>query len=289
MTYRKILVPLVGRPRDATALSAAFDIAKRFNAHVAAFVVMPDPAEALPFMGEGLSGAVVQEIIEASKSAGQKTIAAAQETLKQIAGKAGVPIVDHPGAREVATAALRVTTGNFADAVEAESRLSDLCVFGEMASGDDFALREALETALVESGRPVFVTPKGGLQAFGERVAIGYDGGAAAAHAVHAALPFLARAKQIDLFVISGSQKALRKLEPLRDYLSLRGLTSTEHVVDPAGKGVGAALLEAASRAKADLLVIGGYGHSRLQEFVLGGVTRHILAEAAPMPVVMAH
>ena len=74
----------------------------------------------------------------------------------------------------------------------------------------------------------------------------------------------------------------------LRDYLRLYGLSATEHGVNPGGQNTGAALLDAASRAQAGVLVLGGYGHSRIRELVMGGVTRHVLAEAT-LPIFMAH
>lgn len=289
MTYRKILVPLVGHARDEQALSFAFVVAKQFGAHVCALFVRPEPSEALPFMGEGISGAVVQEIIDAAKKAAEEASVRAAASLKKCAAEAGVTLMENPGARSEPTAALRTVQGHFADVVEFESRLSDLVVFGGMAGEERFGLKEALETALIAAGRPVLLCPAGAAKAIGTKIAIGFDGSGAAARAVHKALPFLLRAKQIELFHVASGQKSTLTLDPLRDYLALRGLQATEHVVDPAGHGVGDALVHAAVKHGADLLVIGGYGHSRLREFVLGGVTRHVLGDNAPMPVFLAH
>lgn len=289
MTYRKILVPLVGHARDETALAAALAVGKQFAAHVVALFVRPEPSEALPFMGEGISGAVVQEIIDAARKVAEEAQGRALASLKTRAAASGVPMMDNPGARAEASVSLRAVQGHFADVVEIESRLSDLIVFGAFGGDDRFGLRDALETALISGGRPVLFCPRGAGASIGTKVAIAYDRGAPAAHGVHAAMPFLARAKSIELIHVTTGAKSTRTLDPLREYLGLRGLMTTEHVIDPGGKPVGEALTYTAAKAGADLLVMGGYGHSRIREFVMGGVTRRVLSDATPMPVLMAH
>jgi len=77
-------------------------------------------------------------------------------------------------------------------------------------------------------------------------------------------------------------------MDRLREYLKLHGLRVVEHGINPGSQGVAAALVDGAQRAGVELLVIGGYGHSRLRELVLGGVTRHILGNVS-MPILMAH
>ena len=72
MTIGKILAPLTGGTRDATVLASAFAAAKPFNAHVIALFVRPDPAQAMPFFGEGMSGPMVEEIVDVAKDAADK-------------------------------------------------------------------------------------------------------------------------------------------------------------------------------------------------------------------------
>ena len=80
MSYVKILAPLTGGSRDAIVLASAFAAAKPFNAHVVALFVRPDPAEAMPFYGEGVSGAMAQEIVDAAKEAADKAEQIARNT-----------------------------------------------------------------------------------------------------------------------------------------------------------------------------------------------------------------
>jgi len=75
----------------------------------------------------------------------------------------------------------------------------------------------------------------------------------------------------------------------LADYLALHGIQAGVHLVEqPSGRSVGGSLLDAGEKLGADLLVVGGYGHSRLREFIIGGATQHIRSHAT-IPVLMAH
>ena len=160
MSYRKILVPLVGSDRDKQVLAAAFTVAKTFGAHVAALFVRPEPSEALPYMGEGISGNVIQEVLDAATKAADAALADAKAALKTAADAAQIPIVDKPGMREEATAALRVVQGHFADVVENDARLSDLVIFGALAAEERVGLKEAFEATLLTEGRPALLVPK---------------------------------------------------------------------------------------------------------------------------------
>jgi nucleotide-binding universal stress UspA family protein len=145
-----------------------------------------------------------------------------------------------------------------------------------------------VEAALLVSGRPLLLLPRDAGTIVGGRVAIGWDGGAAAAHAVSAALPLLAHAASIEALRIGDDVANPEPTRELHEYLKLHGLNCVDHAINPAGEDTGEVLLDVAQRTAADLLVIGGYGHSRLREFVLGGVTRHLLSEAM-VPILIAH
>lgn len=289
MTIRKILTPLTGSGRDAASLAAAIAAARACGAKVQALFVRPDPSEALPYMGEGVSGAVIQDIIRVAKDAADRALADAKTALQAAAAAANVPVVGKLAPGPDLAVALMEAQGPFEDIVAEEARLSDLVVFGPVADEAGVALRGALESALMAAGRPILLAPRGKVTALGASVAVGWDGSATAAHAVSAALPFLTRAGKVTVLTVghAGAQ-AQRHLEDLKAYLALHGVSATSQLADPAGKPVAEALPAAAAAAGADLLVMGGYGHSRLREFVLGGVTRHVIA-AAPLPVLMAH
>jgi len=287
MAYRKILVPLVGTARDATVLRHGFELAKTFASHVAALFIRPDPAEVIPYLGDGISANVVQEVIDASREAGKAAGAAAKSAFEKAAKDAGLAI-EAPSHAAGIGGTFATREGVIDDIVAEEARLSDLVLFDCPAEAQEVGLRAAIEAALLHGGKPVLLVPRSVAKIAGAKVAIGWDGGAAAAHAISAALPLLKRADAIEILNVSTGPIDTLQMDRLRDYLGLHGLQTVEHGINPGAQGIASALFDAAQNSGAGVLVMGGYEHSRLREIALGGVTRHILANAT-MPVFLAH
>lgn len=291
MSFRKILVPVFGAPSDAAAVKTAFGFGLQFGAHIETLFVRLDPVRAIPYGYVGdLSGYSAQYAIEAAIKAADEAQKIAAEAFAKAVETSKIEINPRPGARADATTQLKIVQGDFIEEIERESRLSDLIVFGPPdGQGGQETVRAGFEAAVLSGSRPVVFVPKEPVEPVGQRVAIAYDGSAAAAHAVTAALPFLSRAKSVHSFEVTAEAGQSQALNALRDYLALRGIECVEHVVDPGAKSTPEALASAVQAQRCDLLVLGGYGHSRIREFVLGGVTRHTLRHDAPYAVLMAH
>ncbi len=288
MTVRKIVAPLTGGDRDRVVLASAFAVARPFEAHVVALFVRPDPADAVPFFGEGVSATVVEEIGNATREAADRAAESARASLEAVAVSQDVAILKSPQHTGSASASFCDVQGNFTDCVMKAARLSDLVVIGPLRESDQPGLSEAFEATLMETRRPVLlpaVTP--GLD-FSGKIALAWDGSLPCAHAASAALPYLARSAQIELLCVQRGPLEERSLAELREYLALHGLTCGERTVDANTKATGEVLLEAAVAGGAGLLVLGGYGHSRLREFFAGGVTRHVVSHAT-IPLFLVH
>ena len=288
MAYRKILVPLTGGERDTPVLKAAFEVAKAFGGHVAALYVKPDPAEVLPYLGEGVSAGVIQEIMSAANETAKRGAAAAADNVARIAKTAGVAVQPPAQTGVGVGASFHVREGLADDVISEEARLSDLSVFDLPAESIDGVLRGALESALLNGRKPILLAARAGAPIVGRKIAVGWDGGAAAAQAVTSAIPLMKQAESIEILNVTSGPIDTIGMDRLRDYLRLHGLNAVEHGINPGGQGTAAALVDGAQRSGAGLLVIGGYGHSRLRELALGGVTRHVFAHVT-MPVFMAH
>jgi nucleotide-binding universal stress UspA family protein len=288
MAYVKILAPLTGAARDATVLAAAFAAAKPFNAHVVALFVRPDPVEAMPFFGEGVSGVMAQEIVDAAREAADKASQDARGAIAVVAGQLGAVLTDKPEKRDTVSISLREVDGNFATRVAEASRLSDLVVFGPLKKSDRPGLAEAFEAALLDTGRPVVLTGQTPPTNFAKRIAIGWDGSGACARALLAAMPYLARADAIDLLTIRKPNTECESCDEAREYLSMHGLSCTEKMIDAGNRSIGEVLLEAASQSGAGLLVLGGYGHSGLLQMFSTSVTQHVVAHAQ-FPLFLVH
>lgn len=287
MAVRKILVPLSGASTEVNVIGTAATVAKTFGAQLVGLFVRADPTEALPFLGDGVSGQVIEQLMQAAKEGSDKASANARAMFTDAATKAGLPVNDKGNGGTLPSARFLDVSGHRDDVVASHSRLSDLVVFGEGNAGA--AGGSTLEAAMMSAGRPVLIAPKECALHVGGTVAIGWDDSAMAAHAVTAAIPFLEKAKSV--LILCVGEKTLEN-EPgqlLADYLALHGIYAGIHLAElEAGRSVGGSLLKQAEKIGADLLVVGGYGHSRLREFIVGGATQHIRSHAT-IPVLMAH
>jgi nucleotide-binding universal stress UspA family protein len=288
MPIAKILAPVTGGARDAAVLANAIEAARPFNAHVRAFFVRPDLTDALAFFTDGMSGVVVEEVVKATKDAGDDAARRIETAIDLACSTGSVTLVKQPARGTGVTLSLREAQGNFGDQLTAEARLSDLVVFGPIREHDQAGLAEAFVQVLVETDRPVLRASDEAPKSFARRIAIGWDGKTAAAQAVSAAMPYLAKADHVEILSVQRPPLSAEATEGLKEYLALHGVKSTERLIDPAHKRIGAALLEAAAEGHADLLVVGGYGRGRLRESLIGGVTRHVIAHA-DLSVFMVH
>ena len=286
--FAKILVPLTGAPRDQPVLAGAFASAKLFGAHLEALFVRPDPVEAMPFYGEGMSSAVVQEIMDVSKTAASKASRQARAFLDAAAQKSDATLVESPQRGAKATATFREVEGNFSDQVTLAARLADLVVFGPVREDDRPGLNDAFDATLIETGRPVLLISGTAAIDLTSKISIAWNGSVASAHAISAALPFLAKAAAVEILKVRRGAAVPGPVDDLVAYLKLHGITATSRVVEGAGRPIADVLLEAARTGGAGLLVAGGYGHSRLRDLFMTGVTKRVVAHAA-IPCFLVH
>ena len=167
--------------------------------------------------------------------------------------------------------------------------VADLIVIGDMpADTADICRRVSVGDAIMQAGRPVLRIPSGGMALEPETIVIAWKNTREARRAVADALPFLHRAEKV--LIVADRQDARLVGESLDDvsaYLLRRGIVAS-WVTLPGQGSAGESILAAAAHAGADLIVAGGYGHSRLEEWAFGGVTKTLL-DHAPIPVLFSH
>lgn len=287
MSIGKIVAPLTGAPRDKIVLETAFVAAKPFAAHVVALYVHPDPRLAMPYMGTPLSPDVVQAIIDSTMEVSRNAAKAARAAAVEAGSAADVPLVVAAKKSPTTTCSFREMEGYFPQCVAEASRLSDLVVFGPVEASDGPDLSDAFVQTLMATERPVLLTLHAPRTPFAH-VAIGWDGGPASARALAGALPFVERAERVSLFACRPKNAPKPRLDEVIEYIALHGRACTVQIIDPGKAGIGETLLDAAKTSNADLLVMGGYGHSHLGETLFGGVT-HYVRWHAEIPVLMVH
>lgn len=287
MAIRVILVPVNATAAGEAALATAFALGRRFDAHVAALHVRADPRTAMPYIGEGTSGVVVQEIMLAAQRDTEGRAERARALFDRLREEHTIPVVESPSAG--LSASWSEETGREDEAVARGGRLCDVIVVAGRPEEPGSPLATVtVEAALLESGRPVLIAPPGGAQSLGARVAVAWNGSAEASRAVAAAIPVLAQAEKVAVLTAGEGEEALMMADGLVRYLAWHEIEASAEVLSPGPEGAGVRLLEEAERLGADLLVMGAYTHNRLRQMIFGGVTRHVLTHAR-LPVLVAH
>ena len=273
MGYKTLLVHLDERPRRRERLQLGLQLAGRFDAHLVGLFAMQSAR--VPSYALAEAGAVIEEIETRRR---REAARAAEDEFREAQRRAA------------AKAEWRLSLDDPLAAVRLSARYADLVIAGQPDPEDAVSMDFAGEVVL-SAGRPVLFVPYAGhfLDA-GKRVLVAWNGSREATRAVTDALPFLARAEAVEVVAfdpregehgeVAGADLAL--------YLARHGVKASAARQSAPDVDIGAQLLSRAADTSADLIVMGGYGHSRLRELVLGGATRTLL-ESMTVPVLMAH
>ena len=288
MSIKSILVPLSGADSDPVALSSALAVARAFEAHVDSLFVKLDPRDAVPMLGEGMSGAMVDEIMRAAETESDAHLAAARRHFDDVVRHEQVQLRDGPSAVGGVSARWREMIGRAEELVPLEGRLVDLLVFAHTEIDRDAQAYATLETALLGAARPLLLVPKGGMTGSAKTVAVAWNGSPESTRAVAGAMPFLRNADAVHVLTAETSSTQAAAGRRIAEYLAWHDVNCQLTIVRPGSEPVGQTLMGKTAELGADLLVMGGYGHSRMRELILGGVTRYVLGHAG-LPVLMAH
>jgi len=286
MAIRKILVSLSGSQSDVPTLGVAMTLARMFGGQVVGLFVRSDPRDALPYLGEAVSGQIVEQLIEAAQTGSDGLSAHARSALEKAAAAANVPTVEADSPVQLPSARFVDVVGHRDDVVIEASRLSDLVVFSEADNAKVGG--SALEAALKTASRPVLIVPDMYDGSIGTRIAIGWDRSQEASQAIIEAVPFLANAQQIKVFCIGEHARDKSPRTRLLGYLALHGVTADIEFVEGDGRPEGEILIDQAKKMSADLLVMGGFGHIPWRKFLVSSTTEYVQSHAV-IPILMAH
>lgn len=252
--------------KSGTRIDLAAAIADRFGA------ALTGAAAARPFLPAYAPFA--QEFIAIQPA----LIEAAEQQVANVIGRAEALFRQH-APKEARWQASRMMDS--IDLMPALATSADLVVVGKETSADDQkSLGLSASDLLMTAGRPVLVAPSGLRHLSARQVVIGWKDGPEARRAVRDALPFLGSADEV--FVVgAGSESSADSLNRVVVYLKARGINAKPVMEELSGERASAALVRVAQRVNADLIVAGAFGHSRLREWVLGGVTRDLVTDVS--------
>ncbi|MGA9252667.1 MAG: universal stress protein [Roseobacter sp.] len=278
MAYKTVLTPLTRIDDKAPALAFAAEITEAQDAHLEVLSLGIDRTPNT-YYEIGSNAMVMHAAIEEAHtqaSAIQSHVRTYLEktntrwdTISAVASAAGV-------GRTVAT----------------QARFADLAVvglpYGEGCAHEDCLVLEGL---LFEADCPTIVVPEGKVSARPDCIVIGWNESAEAMRAVRAAMPMLKAASTVHIAIVDPPETGPERSDPggaLAVYLYRHGVRSDIQVMTRQGQKVSERLSQHVTETGADMLVMGGYGHSRFREAVLGGATRDMLQDSK-VPVLMAH
>lgn len=279
MAYKSILVEIDESEGCIARIDYALELARQFEAHVTGL------AQTYPINIPYHSVSGMKAEIEAMHSATERKRAhAAVEQFKQRAARAGINSVS-----------TRIEMGDSASLMTLHARYHDLIVVGQVEPEKYLSRpdpKAAMDQWVVSAGRPVLVVPYiGARTAQPRRAVIAWDGGREATRAVTDALPLLKRAKETVVLIVDPKKTGNHGQEPGADigtFLARHGVKVNVRVESAGELDTGTFLLSRLADLEADFLVMGAYGHSRLRELILGGVTRMVL-DSMTVPVLFSH
>lgn len=268
MSYAAIMTHVQAEPEAAPRLACAAALARRFNARligVGAEMIPPLAFDNGYYSVDAEWVIAMRQSIEDQLRAAEQTFR--RETADFAEGEAGwLSGLDSP-----------------TPALAAASRAADLLVVGGAPRRHLSPYRDVQPGDLaIQAGRPVLIAPPGAPALSAEKVLLAWKDTREARRALSDSLPFLERAKSVRVVEVSegeASEDARIRTDDVADALRRRGVPAEAKVAPHAHSPAGERLLHEARAFGADLIVLGCYGHSRLGEWVFGGVTRDLLSQ----------
>jgi len=274
---KDIVVNLSVGPDGGPAGDYAVSVASALDAHITGIAFLYDPIVPVSAVGY-----IPAEVIET------------QTADNEAAAKAAIDRFSAATKRQGLSAEPLTLSASLAGAGDQFARIArrfDLAIVGQ-AEPEGGSVEEIIaETALFESGRPVILVPyiqKAPLKL--DNVMVCWDGSKSAARATADAMPLLVKAKSVEVVIITNERGKQDEIEgaDMAQHLARHGLKIDVNRIPAGDIDVADALLSHAADSGTDFLVMGGYGHSRLREFILGGVT-HSIFKSMTVPALLSH
>lgn len=275
MAIKDILLHLGDDPRNSVRTKVALSIAAKHGAHLTGLYVLPVPA--WPATAEGyIPVDLIERMMNDARAVAEKEKAAFLEACR----------------RDAVPAEWRIAEGDPLAVVPEQARYADLTVIGQVESNGGpkpSGIIGLPEEVALNSGRPVLCLPyTGTIGEVGRRILLAWNGRKEATRALHDALPFLQKAEKVIVFSVNPEQADSGSDVDISTHLARHGVKAEARHTVVEDIGIGDVLLDSVSDLNIDLVVMGAYGHSRLRELVMGGVTRNLLNHMTA-PILLSH
>ncbi|TAL80594.1 MAG: universal stress protein [Beijerinckiaceae bacterium] len=276
---KSILIPVEDHAAIGSVLTTALRLAERFGSYMEGVALGPDFAQ-ITAADFSLGGMIVDD------QARHELLNEAYEIFSGfVQSNAIARTQDDTGKPHCSWRGDTLITD---EGIGEYGRIFDVLVVGRPAAGFHQPRKATLEAAMFESGRPLLIAPPQETGKLGDCIAIAWNASPESARSVAFAMPLLLAAQDVPVMMVPGTKLAGPDEAQLVTSLRRHGVPARVIPTNDTSKGPGFAVLETAQSVNADMLIKGGYTQSRVRQFIFGGPTSQILAEAT-LPVFMAH
>lgn len=274
---KDILVHLDGTRDDEWRIAHAEAVARQFDAFITGLFLNRLLAGAMPVEAGYIGVEVLEQLLKQGREDGDRI----EESLRTRFAKLGLP---HEIRR------IDAFFDEIPVAAAGEARKADISVVLRPYTPEGVQKWLGLaEGVLFGSGRAVLVVPeKKPLHQVIEHVLVAWNASREAAHVLAEAMPFLVKARTVTTVMVDPDEADRKPGDGITQHLERHGIRAHVRALRSDGRRISQVLLEEAEKCGADLMVMGAYGHARIREWVIGGVTRDLLHNART-PVLMAH
>ena len=287
MVMRNTLV-LLSADETGSAVEAAFQVSDKSRSHVTGLHVVGDAVLNMPQIIEGMTERQIVQQFDRSREQATETENHTRQMFAAACERHNAVLSPDTSAASGVTAEWQAASGRTEKVLAEKARTYDLLISNASGEAAGEQIVNAIEVALFDAGRPVMVVPREVPKSIGRHVMIGWNRSANAARAVTAAMPFIKAADKVTICYVTTGAKAGPGAEDLAESLAWHDVDATIRNIPAGGAAISDLLMTEAANSGGDLVVMGAYSHSRMREFVLGGVTRHALRHVV-MPLLLMH
>ena len=287
---KTILVPVGGSDADQTVFETALTVARPFLAHLELLHVRVSVGEAAhhtPHV-DFARGAALRNALQDLDEMVATRAATAVRNVSEFCARSNIDLIDKPRASEAVTARWRHEDGDALQRLVLHARHNDLVIMARATKSDGLPV-DRLETLLLQCGRPLLIVPGTRPLVRLDTVMVCWKETPDAARAVSAAMPLLVNARHVTVVCVKeDGAPAPGVPEDLANQLAWHGINADTQSLTHDGRSTIDVLFSAARNQKADVMVMGGYGHGHAREALFGGCTQAVV-EAGDVPVFLVH
>jgi nucleotide-binding universal stress UspA family protein len=300
MAMKTILVPIPDTEINLAAIETGMMVARAVEGHLNGLYIEPPlplttgatPLTAYDAPSYGRAAPTTVQRAEADRASAEeernRTAERARAEFERACAAYQVPVHAAPPPGPMPSASWHRTQGSYATAVSRRAPGCDLLVVPNPATAA--MARDIAEQILLETGRPVLLSPAGPAQDPSRSAMIAWSPTLQAWRAVAAAVPLLAQAERVEILSVGRDDEEIAESRAdVIAYLGWHGIAASARHMQPQSRGIGDTLLNEAGEADVGMLVMGAYSHGRVRQLLLGGLTRYVLTHIGTTPVFMAH